>query len=59
MKEFRPCFVPLFVAVDAIGVLPAFLSLSQGMEPLGTPGDLSLHGHRHGGGTGISRAEPS
>lgn len=33
MKEFWLCFVPLFVAVDAIGVLPAFLSLTQGMEP--------------------------
>jgi len=31
--EFWLCFVPLFVAVDAIGVLPTFLSLSQGMEP--------------------------
>jgi len=31
--EFWLCFVPLFVAVDAIGVLPAFLTLSQGMEP--------------------------
>ena len=30
--EFWLCFVPLFVAVDAIGVLPTFLSLSQGME---------------------------
>ncbi len=33
MNEFWLCFVPLFVAVDAIGVLPAFLTLSQGMEP--------------------------
>lgn len=33
MKDFWLCFVPLFVAVDAVGVLPAFLSLSQGMEP--------------------------
>ena len=33
MKEFRPSFVPLFVTVDAIGVLPAFHSLSQGKEP--------------------------
>lgn len=32
MREFWLCFVPLFVAVDAIGVLPIFLSLSQGME---------------------------
>ena len=33
MKEFWLCFVPLFVAVDAIGVLPVFLNLTQGMEP--------------------------
>lgn len=28
MKEFWLCFVPLFVAVDAIGVLPMFMSLT-------------------------------
>lgn len=32
MKEFWLCFVPLFVAVDAIGVLPLFISLTEGME---------------------------
>lgn len=31
MREFWLCFVPLFVAVDAIGVLPFFLSLTEGM----------------------------
>lgn len=31
MKEFWLCFVPLFVAVDAIGVLPLFLSMTEGM----------------------------
>ncbi len=31
MREFMLCFVPLFVAVDAIGVLPFFLSLTDGM----------------------------
>lgn len=31
MKEFLLCFVPLFVAVDAIGVLPLFLSLTEGI----------------------------
>lgn len=31
MREFWLCFVPLFVAVDAIGVLPLFLSLMDGM----------------------------
>ena len=31
MKTFWLCFVPLFVAVDAIGVLPMFLSLTQGI----------------------------
>lgn len=29
MNEFRLCFVPLFVAVDAIGVLPGFPSLTR------------------------------
>ena len=29
MKEFWLCFVPLFVAVDAIGVLPLFVSLTE------------------------------
>lgn len=31
MNEFWLCFVPLFVAVDAIGVLPVFLSLTDGI----------------------------
>lgn len=31
MREFMLCFVPLFVAVDAVGVLPLFLSLTDGM----------------------------
>lgn len=30
--DFSLCFVPRFVAVDAVGVLPTFLSPSQGME---------------------------
>jgi len=33
MKAFWLSFVPLFVAVDAIGVLPMFMSLSQGIDP--------------------------
>jgi multiple antibiotic resistance protein len=33
MKAFWLSFVPLFVAVDAIGVLPMFMSLIQGVEP--------------------------
>ena len=33
MKEFWLCFVPLFVAVDAVGVLPLFISLTEGIEP--------------------------
>ena len=33
MKSFWLCFVPLFVAVDAIGVLPMFLGLTQDIEP--------------------------
>lgn len=32
MDEFWLCFVPLFVAVDAIGLLPAFLSLTRNVE---------------------------
>jgi multiple antibiotic resistance protein len=32
MKEFLLCFVPLFVAVDAVGVLPLFLSLTEGLK---------------------------
>jgi len=31
MNEFWLCFVPLFVAVDAIGVLPMFLALTDGL----------------------------
>lgn len=37
MKTFWLCFVPLFVAVDALGVLPMFMSLTSGLE----------HGRRH------------
>ena len=33
MKDFWLCFVPLFVAVDAVGVLPLFISLTEGIEP--------------------------
>lgn len=33
MNDFWLCFVPLFVAVDAIGVLPLFLSLTEGLDP--------------------------
>ena len=31
MKSFWLCFVPLFVAVDAIGLLPLFINLTEGM----------------------------
>jgi multiple antibiotic resistance protein len=31
-RSFWLCFVPLFVAVDAIGVLPMFMSLTEGLE---------------------------
>jgi len=34
MINFWLCFVPLFVAVDAIGVLPMFISLTEGLERL-------------------------
>jgi multiple antibiotic resistance protein len=33
MRDFWLCFVPLFVAVDAIGVLPMYLSLTEGLDP--------------------------
>lgn len=33
MNEFWLCFVPLFVAVDAIGTLPIFMGLSEGLPP--------------------------
>ncbi|MBN1818695.1 MAG: MarC family protein [Sedimentisphaerales bacterium] len=32
-QEFGLVFVPMFVAVDPIGILPLFLSLTEGMEP--------------------------
>jgi multiple antibiotic resistance protein len=32
MATFWLCFIPLFVAVDAIGVLPFFMSLTEGLE---------------------------
>ncbi|MCX7982143.1 MAG: MarC family protein [Syntrophales bacterium] len=32
MKSFWMCFVPLFFAVDAIGLLPFFLQLTEGMD---------------------------
>lgn len=32
MRPFWLCFVPLFVAVDAIGVLPMFMSLTQNID---------------------------
>jgi multiple antibiotic resistance protein len=32
MKDFWLCFVPLFVAVDPIGILPMFIGLTQGVE---------------------------
>ena len=32
MKSFWLCFVPLFVAVDAVGVLPMFMGFTEGIE---------------------------
>jgi multiple antibiotic resistance protein len=32
MKVFILCFVPLFVAVDALGVLPLFIGLTSGLS---------------------------
>jgi len=33
LVEFWRSFVPLFVAVDAIGVIPLFMAFTEGMEP--------------------------
>ena len=33
MKVFLLCFVPLFVAVDALGILPIFISLTDTLPP--------------------------
>jgi len=33
MKSFLLCFVPFFIAVDAIGVLPIYLGLTDGLSP--------------------------
>ncbi len=32
MNTFWLCFVPLFVAVDALGLLPLFMNLTQGLD---------------------------
>jgi multiple antibiotic resistance protein len=32
MKNFLLCFIPVFVAVDAIGVLPIYLGLTDGLS---------------------------
>jgi len=32
MEHFWVCFVPLFVAVDALGVLPLYLGLTEGLD---------------------------
>ncbi len=32
MKSFWLCFVPLFIAVDAIGVLPMFMGFTEGID---------------------------
>jgi multiple antibiotic resistance protein len=37
MKEFWLCFVPLFVAVDAVGVLPMFMTLTKDIEDKNIP----------------------
>lgn len=37
MKEFWLCFVPLFVAVDAVGVLPLFMTLTRDVEDKDIP----------------------
>ncbi|HEX3019912.1 MAG TPA: MarC family protein [Chitinispirillaceae bacterium] len=32
LNQFWICFVPLFIAVDAMGVLPMFISLTEGID---------------------------
>ena len=32
MKSFWLCFVPLFIAVDSVGVLPIFMNFTEGMD---------------------------
>jgi multiple antibiotic resistance protein len=32
MDTFWVCFIPIFVAVDAVGVLPLFISLTEGFD---------------------------
>jgi multiple antibiotic resistance protein len=32
LSKFWLCFVPLFVAVDAIGILPMFMGLTEGLD---------------------------
>jgi multiple antibiotic resistance protein len=34
-ESFVKAFIPLFVAMDTLGLLPLFLGLTQGMEPAG------------------------
>jgi multiple antibiotic resistance protein len=33
MSTFLACFIPLFVAVDPLGVIPVYLGLTEGMAP--------------------------
>ncbi|MFH0798959.1 MAG: MarC family protein [Pseudomonadota bacterium] len=33
MGSFMMCFIPLFVAIDPLGVIPIYLSLTEGMAP--------------------------
>ena len=35
MENFWLCFVPLFVAVDPVGVLPLYMNLTEGIPPAG------------------------
>jgi multiple antibiotic resistance protein len=33
MEAFWMCFLPMFVAVDAVGILPLFMHLTEGVDP--------------------------
>jgi hypothetical protein len=34
VRAFWLCFLPVFVAVDALGVLPFFIALTEGLSPI-------------------------
>ncbi len=47
-RTFLEVFVPLFIAIDALGLIPMFLALTGGL----TPARRHRHHHRLGCGCG-------